>query len=94
MRALRQSSCPNVRLDPTETPGRIDIVEPVGEIVDDPNPTDKKFPGNPTKSHRSKQALRVVGEVKEWQGHSPEALQAMKDHVEKLRLQGIEAVDD
>ncbi|MYM88954.1 NAD(+)--rifampin ADP-ribosyltransferase [Rugamonas sp. FT82W] len=77
-----------------EGPGRIYIVEPVGEIVDDPNLTDKRFPGNPTKSYRSKQALCVVGEVKQWQGHSPEALQAMKDHVEKLRLQGIEAVDD
>jgi len=77
-----------------DAPARIYIVEPVGEIVDDPNLTDKRFPGNPTKSYRSKQALRVVGEVKEWQGHSPEALQAMQDHVEKLRLQGIEAVDD
>jgi len=77
-----------------DAPGRIYIVEPTGPIMDDPNLTDKKFPGNPTKSYRSREALRVVGEVKDWKGHAPEVLQAMKDHVEKLRLQGIEAVDD
>src|SRR5688572_30408746 len=54
--------------------GRIYIVEPSGPIEDDPNLTDKKFPGNPTKSYRSRHGLRVVGEVKDWQGHSPEQL--------------------
>ncbi|WP_332854181.1 NAD(+)--rifampin ADP-ribosyltransferase [Duganella sp. S19_KUP01_CR8] len=77
-----------------DAPGRIYIVEPTGPIADDPNLTDKKFPGNPTKSYRSREPLRVIGEVKDWQGHAPEVLQAMKDHVEKIRLQGIEAVDD
>ncbi len=75
-------------------PGRIYIVEPTGPYVDDPNLTDKKFPGNPTRSYRSRDPLRVVGEVKHWQGHAPEVLQAMKDHIERLRQQGIEAVDD
>lgn len=75
-------------------PGRIYIVEPTGEIMDDPNLTDKKFPGNPTKSYRSREPLRVVGEVSDWQGHPPEMLKAMKDHIEQLRLQGIEAIDD
>ncbi|MBI1772727.1 MAG: NAD(+)--rifampin ADP-ribosyltransferase [Burkholderiales bacterium] len=75
-------------------PGRIYIVEPVGEIFDDPNLTDKKFPGNPTKSYRSREPLHVLGEVRGWQGHPPEALKAMKDHIEQLRLQGIEAIDD
>ena len=75
-------------------PERIYIVEPTGTIVDDPNLTDKKFPGNPTKSYRSREPLRVIGEVKEWQGHSPEALKTMREHVKRLRLQGIEAVDD
>jgi hypothetical protein len=74
--------------------GRIYIVEPTGPFVDDPNLTDKKFPGNPTKSYRSKEPLRVTGEVTEWQGHSPEQLKAMKDHLERLKQQGIEAVDD
>jgi Rifampin ADP-ribosyl transferase len=75
-------------------PGRIYIVEPTGPIVDDPNLTDKKFPGNPTKSYRSRQALRVVGEVTDWQGHSPEAFKAMNDNVERSRQLGIEAIDD
>jgi len=74
--------------------GRIYIVEPTGPIEDDPNLTDKRFPGNPTRSYRSREPLRVVGEVTDWQGHSPEALQHMKDSVERLRQQGIEARDD
>ncbi len=75
-------------------PGRIYIVEPTGPIEDDPNLTDKKFPGNPTKSYRTKVGLRVIGEVKEWQGHPTEQLQAMKDHLVRLKEQGIEAIED
>jgi|SRR5664280_172306 hypothetical protein len=56
-------------------PGRIYVVEPTGPIEDDPNLTDKKFPGNPTKSYRSRDPLVVKGEVTEWEGHSPEVLQ-------------------
>ena len=74
-------------------PGRIYIVEPTGGIEDDPNLTDKKFPGNPTRSYRSRDPLRVTGEVKGWKGHPPEQLQAMKDHLERLKAQGIEAID-
>jgi hypothetical protein len=74
--------------------GRIYTVEPTGPIVDDPNLTDKKYPGNPTKSYRSRQPLRVVGEVTDWQGHSPEALEAMKERIERLRQLGVEAIDD
>ncbi len=51
---------------------RIYLVEPTGPIVDDPNLTDKKFPGNPTLSYRSRDPLRVVGEVVKWKGHPPE----------------------
>src|ERR1043166_4664574 len=76
-----------------ELPGRIYIVEPTGPFLDDPNLTDKKFPGNPTKSYRSKDPVRIIGEVKDWQGHSPEALKAMKEHLERLKAQGIEAMD-
>lgn len=72
---------------------RIYIVEPTGAFVDDPNLTDKKFPGNPTKSYRSQQPLRIVGEVEGWVGHPPEQLQAMKDGVERIRKAGIEAID-
>lgn len=74
--------------------GRIYIVEPTGPIADDPNLTDKRFPGNPTKSYRSREPLRVVGEVTDWQGHAPDVLQHMKDSVERLRRQGVEAIDD
>ncbi len=73
---------------------RIYIVEPTGSIEDDPNLTDKKFPGNPTKSYRSLNAFRVIGEITEWQGHSPEQLKAMKDHLEGLKQLGIEAIED
>lgn len=72
-------------------PGRIYVVEPTGELMDDPNLTNKRFPGNPTKSYRSRKPLRVTGEVREWQGHSPEALQAMRDGLERL---GDETIDD
>ena len=77
-----------------EGPGRIYIVEPTGPLEDDPNLTDKKFPGNPTKSYRTKDALRVVGEVTDWQGHSTEQLKAMKENLERLKQQGIEAIED
>jgi hypothetical protein len=74
--------------------GRIYTVEPTGPIEDDPNLTDKKFPGNPTKSYRTRAPLRVTGEVTDWEGHAPEVLQAMQDNLERLRQQGIEAIDD
>lgn len=77
-----------------EGPGRIYMVEPTGPIEDDPNLTDKKFPGNPTKSYRSRDPLRVAGEVTDWQGHSPEQLKAMKDSLERLRRLGVEAIED
>ncbi|UXY13631.1 NAD(+)--rifampin ADP-ribosyltransferase [Chitiniphilus purpureus] len=74
--------------------GRIYIVEPTGPIEDDPNLTDKRFPGNPTKSYRSRHPFRVVGEVADWQGHSPEQLKQMQDHLEHLKQQGIEAIEE
>ena len=73
---------------------RIYIVEPTGSIEDDPNLTDKKFPGNPTKSYRSQYPFKVMGEVTDWQGHSPEQLNAMKNHLAELERQGIEAIED
>jgi hypothetical protein len=72
---------------------RIYIVEPTGPFVDDPNLTDKKFPGNPTQSYRSRDPLRVTGEVSDWEGHSPERLKEMKDNLQRLKEQGVEAID-
>ncbi|MBL7966952.1 MAG: NAD(+)--rifampin ADP-ribosyltransferase [Prolixibacteraceae bacterium] len=73
---------------------RIYLVEPTGEIEDDPDLTDKKFPGNPTKSYRSTQPFRVVGEVTVWQRHPVGQIKAMKDHLEKLKEQGIDSLND
>jgi len=71
--------------------GRIYIVEPTGDFEDDPNLTDKRFPGNPTQSFRSREPLRVVGELVDWIGHGPEKLQAMRDAVEGI---GAGQIDD
>ncbi|MER2995950.1 NAD(+)--rifampin ADP-ribosyltransferase [Pontibacter populi] len=73
---------------------RIYLVEPTGPIEDDPDLTDKKFPGNPTKSYRSVHPFRVVGEVINWQGHATEQVKAMKDHLERLKEQGIDSLND
>ena len=72
---------------------RIYVVEPTGDYEDDPNLTDKKFPGNPTKSYRSKEPLKIVAEVIKWVGHSPEVLNSMNENLKKLSKQGIKAID-
>lgn len=74
--------------------GRIYIVEPTGPIEDDPNLTDKKFPGNPTRSYRTREPLRVVGELVDWTGHPPEQLQAMKEGLARLAAQGVRAIEE
>ncbi|BAU55424.1 NAD(+)--rifampin ADP-ribosyltransferase [Mucilaginibacter gotjawali] len=73
---------------------RIYLVEPMGPIENDPNLTDKKFPGNPTMSYRSKHPFKVVGEITVWQGHSPEQVSAMKGGLLKLKGEGVEAIED
>lgn len=73
---------------------RIYLVEPTGAIEDDPDLTDKKFPGNPTKSYRSTSSFKIVGEVTNWQGHPPEQVKAMKDALAKLKEQGINSLND
>ena len=73
---------------------RIYLVEPTGEIEDDPDLTDKKFPGNPSMSYRSTQPFKVVGEVTVWHGHPAEQVQAMKDHLERLKEQGIHSLNE
>jgi hypothetical protein len=77
-----------------EGPGRIYLLEATGPYEDDPNLTDKKFPGNPTKSYRTKSPLRIIEEVKDWQGHSLDQLKAMKENLERLNQLGIEAIED
>jgi rifampin ADP-ribosylating transferase len=75
-------------------PGRIFIVEATGSIEDDPNLTNKRFPGNPTRSYRSRNPLRITGEVTDWKGHAPEQLKEMRDHLENLKQRGIEAIEE
>jgi hypothetical protein len=75
-------------------PGRIYRVEPTGPIEDDPNLTDQRFPGNPTRSYRTRDPLRVVEEVVGWEPHPPEVLQQMRDHLASLERRGIEAIND
>lgn len=73
---------------------RIYLVEPTVPIEGDPDLTGKKFPGNPTKSYRSMQPFKIVGEVTNWQGHPPEQVKAMKDALVKLKEQGINSLND
>jgi Rifampin ADP-ribosyl transferase len=78
----------------TEGRGHIYVVEPLGPFEDDPNVTDKKFPGNPTRSYRTRHALRVLHEVDDWEGHAPEVLQGMLDGLQRLRAQGLDVIED
>lgn len=73
---------------------RIYVVEPTGALEDDPNVTDKRFPGNPTLSYRSRDALRVIAEVVGWQGHPPDRLKQMKDGLAALRAAGADQIID
>lgn len=74
--------------------GRIYIVEPTGPFEDDPNLTNKRFPGNPTKSYRTRDPLRIIGVVENWEGHPPEVLQGMRDHLAEMERQGLATIDD
>jgi len=77
-----------------EAPGRIYLVEPTGEFEDDPNLTDQKFPGNATRSYRTREPLRVLAEVVGWKGHDPDVLQHMLGMVAKAKAEGVEAIND
>ncbi|MCV7173457.1 NAD(+)--rifampin ADP-ribosyltransferase [Mycobacterium manitobense] len=73
---------------------RIYIVEPEGELEDDPNVTDKKLPGNPTRSYRTRRPVKIVGELTDWVGHSAEQLQSMRDGLADLRRKGLDVIYD
>lgn len=74
--------------------GRIYIVEPEGALEDDPNVTDKKLPGNPTQSYRTRDPVRIVGEITDWVGHTQEQLHAMRDSLVELRRRGLAIIYD
>ena len=77
-----------------EERGHIYQVEPLGPFEDDPNVTNKRFPGNITQSYRTRHPLRVVGEVDDWQGHDPETVKGMLDNLALLREQGLDVIED
>jgi rifampin ADP-ribosylating transferase len=74
--------------------GHVYVVEPTGPFEDDPNVTNKKFPGNITKSYRTRHPMRIVGELQSWEGHAPEVLNAMLDNIARLREQGLDVIED
>jgi Rifampin ADP-ribosyl transferase len=74
--------------------GHIYVVEPTGPFEDDPNVTNKRFPGNPTQSYRTRHPVRIVAELDDWQGHDPEVLARMLDHLAQLREQGLDVIED
>lgn len=78
----------------SDEPGHIYVVEPTGPFEDDPNVTDKKFPGNVTRSYRTRHPMRVVREVQGWERHAPEVLQAMLDNLAGLRAEGLDVIED
>ncbi len=83
-----------VALGGAEGPGHIYVVEPTGPFEDDPNVTNKRFPGNVTRSYRTRQPLRIVDEVTGWEGHPPEVLQGMVDNLARLRAEGLDVIED
>jgi rifampin ADP-ribosylating transferase len=74
--------------------GHVYLVEPTGTFEDDPNLTNKRFPGNPTRSYRTRAPLRIVAEVEDWQEHPPEVVRQMLDHLEELRRAGRAVIED
>lgn len=73
---------------------RIYIVEPLGDFENDPNLTDKRFPGNPTRSYRSKQALKVIAELKTWERHPEAIIQQMRNHLAAMQAAGTAEIID
>ena len=77
-----------------EERGHIYVVEPLGPFEDDPNVTDKRFPGNPTQSYRTRSPLRVVSELEDWPGHDEATIRGMLEGLARLREQGLDVIED
>lgn len=73
-------------------PARVYVVEPEGTVEDDPNVTDKKLPGNPTRSYRAR-VLRVLGEVTGFAETPAPRLAEMRAFVARTRAEGIEPIE-
>jgi Rifampin ADP-ribosyl transferase len=74
--------------------GHIYLVEPMGPFEDDPNVTNKRFPGNIAQSYRTRRSMQIVGEVHTWEGHAPEVLNTMLENIARLREQGLDVIED
>jgi rifampin ADP-ribosylating transferase len=74
--------------------GYIYVVQPTGPFEDDTNLTNKRFPGNPTKSYRTSDPLRIMEIVEDWQGHPAEVLQGMLESLADLKRRGLAFVED
>lgn len=74
--------------------GHIYIVDPTGPFEDDPNLTNKRTPGNPTLSYRTREPLRIIGAVEDWQGHTEETIRGMLDSLRELKRRGIAVIED
>jgi hypothetical protein len=83
--ALRDGAGLAAQLAAGDAAPRVYEVEPTGAFEDDPNVTDKKFPGNPTRSYRSIEPLKILSEVADWPRLAPEALQAWRDRIAEIR---------
>jgi hypothetical protein len=83
-----------VALGPRSCRAHIYVVEPTGPFEDDPNVTNKRFPGNVTRSFRTRHPMRIVGEVERWESHPPDVLQGMLDNISKLRDAGLDVIED
>ncbi|WP_398574193.1 NAD(+)--rifampin ADP-ribosyltransferase [Staphylococcus equorum] len=70
------------------------IIEPIGAFENDPNVTDKKFPGNPTRSYRSKEPLRIVAKLATWERHSNHDIEQMLKGLAQLRKDGLDIIED
>ena len=91
--ALRDGAGLAAELAPGDAEPRVYVVEPTGPFEDDPNVTDKRFPGNPTRSYRSSAPLRVVREVTDWVRLTPEALQAWRERLAALHAERGEIIN-
>lgn len=78
----------------SEDRGHVYLVDPMGPFEDDPNVTDKRFPGNPTQSYRTRSAVRVISELSGWESHPPESVKTMLDSLARLREQGLDVIED
>ena len=91
--ALKDGAGLAAELAAGDAPPRVYLVEPTGDFENDPNVTDKKFPGNPTRSYRTASPLRVLAEVEDWTRLAPEVLQDWRDRIATIAAERGEIIN-